>query len=55
MSSFVPSEGSFSPNLESGVNCGLMRHASKKWMPGSGTVCMIAPDRQCRISGAKGS
>ena len=32
-----------------------MRHASKNCMPGSGTVCMMAPDRQCLITGAKGS
>ena len=55
MSSVVPSDGSFSPNLGSGDNCGLMRHASKKWMPGRGTVRMIVPDRQCRITGANGS
>ena len=55
MSSVVPCDGSFSPNLGSADNCDRMRHASKKWMPGRGTVRMIVPDRQCRITGANGS
>ena len=55
MSSSVPSEGSFSPIFGSGVRLGRMRHASKNCMPGSGTVCMMAPDRQCLITGANGS
>ena len=55
MSSSVPREGSFSPILGSGFRWGRMRHASKNRMSGRGTVCMMVPDRQCRIIGVKGS
>ena len=55
MRSSVPSDGNFSPIFGSGVRLGRIRRASKNWMPGSGTVCMMAPDRQCLINGAKGS